>query len=143
MRSRIAKGLAWLACSAAGFIPAAAGMARMVEPGQAPAAWLHYAEQATLGVKGWLQADSEAALRVRAHLDGMRGAPDQATPALPLKLWIDREGVISRIDFPPFEQAQVNDDLKSLLIGRHLAARPPKGMLLPLRIAIEMDGPKD
>src|SRR3546814_10738254 len=66
------------------------------------------------------------------------GAADGARVPLSLKLWIDRDGVISRVEFAPFAHPQPNEDLRALLIGRKLPAVPPKDLLLPLRLALRV-----
>ena len=115
--------------------------AQTMAPEQAPVEWLHYAEGATQAVTGWLRADSDTGKRLRADLDAARPTPDQPTAPLVIKLWIDGEGSVSRIDFPPFAQTQANADLRALIVGQRLPGTPPKDMLLPLRIKVQLDAP--
>ncbi|KAB2850074.1 MAG: hypothetical protein F9K41_16870, partial [Sphingopyxis terrae] len=55
--------------------------------------------------------------------------------------WIERDGKISRIDYPAFTHAEANADMQALIVGQQLAAAPPRDMLLPLRIAVQLDAP--
>jgi len=142
-RGSLAKRLCrWLAVIAgAGAAASAPVAAQSVSPSAAPAEWVRYAETASAAVNTWLQAESEPAQRLRAYLDATRPAPDQPTAPLVVKLWIDGDGTVSRIDFPPFAHAEANADLRGLIVGQRLANSPPKDMLLPLRIAVQLDAP--
>ncbi|MNI54370.1 hypothetical protein D3C73_1092620 [compost metagenome] len=104
-------------------------------PQAAPEAWVVYAETATAAVTAWLEED--VASSVRLHLDQMRLEPDQPSLPLELKLWIDDEGRVSRIGFTPFDQPQVDEDIRTVIMGRRLAP-PPHGMLQPLRLEIQL-----
>jgi hypothetical protein len=121
-------------------MPATAALAqRQVSPEAAPAAWVAYAGTVNGKVTEWLRGEDEVAVRLRAYVDALRPAADQSSPPLTLQLWIDAKGVVTRAEFPPFAHEAVNNDLRSLLIGRAVGARPPQGMLLPLRLAVQLD----
>lgn len=112
--------------------------AQSVAPEEAPPEWLAYAETATRTVTGSLQATSEQATRLRVYLDATRPAPDQPTAPVLLKIWINAGGVVSRIDHAPFAHAEANADMSALIVGQKLPASPPKNMLLPLRVLIQL-----
>lgn len=124
-----------------GFSASADARSRTIAPSAAPIEWVRYAEAATTTITTWLQADSEVAIRLRSYLDGTRTAADQPTPALLLKVWIDPNGRVARVDFPAFAGEQPGTDLHGLLVGRTLEAAPPRGMLLPLRLSVQLDAP--
>lgn len=109
---------------------------------EAPAAWVAYAEAVTTTLSDWLEEDAEAATRLRAYLQATRPAEDQLTPPLLLRLWIDRQGVVERLEFTPFAHEEANADLRTAVLGRRLTAPPPE-MLLPLRIVIEIAAATD
>lgn len=115
--------------------------AQSVAPSAAPVEWVRYAEFATTTITGWLEADSDPAIRLRAYLDATRPAPDRATAPLVIKVWIERDGKVSRIDYPAFAHAEANADMQALIVGQQLSAAPPHDMLLPLRIAVQLDAP--
>ena len=102
----------------AGF-QALAEPARPITPQEAPREWVAYAEGATRTIGAWLSAETPPA------------------PPLVLKLWIGRDGAIERVEFTPLSDAQADQDLHALLVGRRLPP-PPKGMRLPLRIGLEL-----
>lgn len=116
--------------------PGLAG-AREISPDQAPAAWVAYAMSVSQTVTAWLNAETPPAPRVRAVLEATRAAPDQPTPPVVLKLWIDGQGNISRADCPSLGDATADADLQTLLVGHRLAP-PPRHMLLPIRIALQL-----
>ena len=124
-----------------GFSASAEARSGAITPSAAPIEWVRYAEAATISIKTWLLADSEVAIRFRSYLDGTRTAADQPTPALLLKVWIDAGGRVARVDFPAFAGEQPGADLRGLIVDRTLDATPPKGMLLPLRLSVQLDPP--
>lgn len=133
--------LAWKLASTFGLGTATAASpiaAQSVSPGQAPAEWVAYASYATATITKWLEADNDAATRVRAYLDATRLSPDQPTAPLLVKLWIDKDGAVSRIDHAPFTHPEANADLGALIRGQRLDVSPPENMLLPLRILIQL-----
>jgi hypothetical protein len=104
---------------------------------QVPAAWITYAEEATRTVISWVNTEDPPAPRIRAVLEQTRPAPDQPTPPLVVKIWVDRSGAITRVEFPPLSDAQATQDLQTLLKRRKLAA-PPKGMRQPMRLGLQL-----
>ena len=138
--SLIARAARWTAALiGAGVAATTPVAAQSGSPAQAPAAWIAYAEAATASVTTLLQVDSEPATRLRAYLEATRPAPDQPTALLVLKIWVDPDGAVSRIDYPPFAHAQANADLRGLIVGASLPGTPPADMLLPMRIAVQLD----
>ncbi len=118
-------------------VPATARQ-KSIAPEQAPPAWLAYAGTVNTQVTAWLSGSEEAAQRLRAALDATRPAADQPTAPIALRLWIDRKGMIGHVEFASLGNAQADTDLHALLDGRPIGAVPPKGMLLPLRIAVAL-----
>lgn len=142
-RSRFAR-LAWKLASALGIGAAAVSVpasAQSISPQEAPAEWVAYASYATTTITKWLEAESDTATRLRTYLDATRPSPDQPTAPLLIKVWIDTDGTVSRIDHAPFAHQQANADLKALIVDGHLDASPPDDMLLPLRIVLQLPAP--
>ncbi|MDF0543762.1 hypothetical protein PX699_15530 [Sphingobium sp. H39-3-25] len=133
--------LAWRLASALGVgtaLAASPAAAQSVSPEQAPAEWVRYADYATKTITTWLEAQSEAAIRLRTYLDATRAAPDQPTAPLMLKIWIGKDGKVARIEHTPFAHAEANADLRALIVGGELDVSPPEDMLLPLRILVQL-----
>ncbi|MCG2841219.1 hypothetical protein L6Q21_09530 [Sandaracinobacter sp. RS1-74] len=138
--ARRGRAARWLgALFGVGVAAMAPASAQSVAPSAAPSEWVAYAEGATAAITAWLQAEDEPARRLRAYLDGTRKSPGERTAPLVLKLWIDRDGTVSRIEFTPFAHAEANADLRSLIVGRKLDGKPPRDMLLPMLIAVQLD----
>jgi len=137
MRRRSA--IRWFAAILGAGLATTSSASAQVSPSAAPAEWVQYAEDVTTTIAGWLQAGAPAAIRLRHYLDKTRPAPDQPSPPLALKVWISPEGAVRRIEFTHFARAEINDDLRALIVGRRLAAAPPTRMLQPIRLAIQLD----
>jgi hypothetical protein len=129
-----------------GFSPAVGAVAetpRSVAPEAAPAAWVAYAGLVSQTVNARLGGQDPVAIRLRDYMRQMPGADEQSSPPLNLRIWVDGEGSITRIEFPAFVDQQPNDDLRGLLVGLAMAERPPKGMLLPLRLQMRAERKPD
>lgn len=117
---------------------AAPASAQQIEAGKAPPAWIAYAQTVSEVIRGAISGEEPAAVRFKAYLDASRTDPAQPPPALALKLWIGAKGVVTRVEFAPFAHEEANSDLTSLLVGRAIGSTPPKGMLLPLRLTVQL-----
>jgi hypothetical protein len=111
--------------------------ARTLSPEQAPAAWVAYAQDATRAITQWLNADDPPAPKLRASLDAVRPAPDRPVPALVVKVWVGSDGALTRVDTFPPASPTTTQDLRTLLVGRHLAP-PPRRMRQPMRLALDL-----
>ena len=141
-RSLFSRSFRWLAAAAgAGLATASPVAAQTIAPSAAPVEWVRYAEGATAAVTLLLEADNETALRFRAYLHRTRPAEDEPTPPLELKIWVGESGVVSRMEFTPFAHPEPGADLRSLVVGQRLPGEPPPDMLLPIRIAVQLDPP--
>lgn len=109
------------------------GSAAQAQAPAPPAAWVAYAEDATVAVSGWLSEDSEAAVRARGYLLAGRSAT-----TLELKIWIEANGAVSRIGFAPLGDAAADAALTTALVSRRLPPPPPR-MTQPLRLAVDME----
>lgn len=121
-----------------GLASSPAVQAQSLSPEAAPAIWVAYAEAATVAVAGWLEADDEAASRLRRGLFGAEMSADPSTASLELKLWIAPDGLVSRLGFEPLGDEQAEADLRATVAGRRLPP-PPGDMLQPLRLAVQLE----
>ncbi|MBN3821752.1 hypothetical protein G3N57_36925, partial [Paraburkholderia sp. Se-20369] len=84
--------------------------------GDAPAAWVAYAQRVSRQLEAALDGTGAAVGRLRAHLErhAESAANDGATPpALLLAAWLDRRGDIERIESTPAFAPDVAADLRS------------------------------
>ncbi len=106
--------------------------AKAIPPEAAPAEWVDYARQATGTITAWLNAGDPNATAFRAMIDGNADAPDVA---LIVRIWVDRNGALTRVEGGAAIDPAVMSGLNTFLVGRRLAA-PPRHMRLPMRIAL-------
>lgn len=133
-----------VAAVAPGLAPGAAlaETPRSVAPQAAPQAWRDYAAVVSEQVQARLAGDDPAAQRLRDYLNQLPGAATSSGVTLKIAFWIDADGMVTRVDFPVFVHPEPNDDLKALLVGVRLPEAPPKDMVLPLRLTVQLR-PKD
>lgn len=122
----------------AGLASTAPAAAQSIPPSAAPVEWVRYAEGATNTITGLLESDTEASSRFRAYLDRTRGSDAEPSPVIELRVWIARDGEISRVEFTPFAHEEANKDLRAALLGKRLTP-PPPDMRLPIRIAVQLE----
>ncbi|WP_165187850.1 hypothetical protein [Caulobacter soli] len=122
-----------------GLSPATPSLAGPVSPQAAPAAWVAYAGLVNQAIAGQLGGTDPAAVRLHDYLDQIPGASPDSGFRLPIQVWVDAKGVITRIDFTPFAHPEPDADLWALLVGHRLPQVPPKDMLLPIRLSIGLE----
>ena len=122
-----------------GVLPSTCNAAASVSPQAAPAAWIAYAGLVNQTIIDQLGGLDPAAVRLRDYLDQLPDPTADSRAQLPIRVWLDGQGVISKVDFTPFAHPEPNADLQALVLGQRLAKAPPKGMLLPLRLVIGLE----
>ncbi|MES2452007.1 MAG: hypothetical protein V4610_15725 [Pseudomonadota bacterium] len=129
----IAAGLVRLLSAASAFFAAGVGISpQLMDSAKAPAAWVSYAQRASAAIKIRIESDAPAAVRFREELHTAHDHP----AALPLRLWVDGRGIITRAEFPSLMDKRMSTDFAALLHELPIHAAPPKGMLLPMRLSI-------
>ena len=129
--------IASIAAGFAAMLAPGAVAAQSVAPSAAPAEWIRYAEASTGTISAWLQEEAEGPARLRAYLAAAQ-ADGSATVEIEISLWLRSDGKVERLRFAPFADAQANTDLQNTIPGRALGA-PPRGMLQPMRIAVQLE----
>jgi hypothetical protein len=56
-----------------------------------------------------------------------------------LAIWISEDGTLTRVEGAIFTDPQPQADLRSLLVGRRLPAKPPMDMLQPVHIQLRLE----
>jgi hypothetical protein len=134
----------WLGGTGLGVGGAAMAVAASAQPAphipaaSAPAAWIAYAGQVNDQLQVWLADGSQPAKRLGAYLAGLTPSGSDQVATIPVKVWIDADGTVSKVDFPPFADVQANADLTALIQGRRVPAAPPPGLLLPIRLNLKI-----
>ncbi|WP_422182718.1 hypothetical protein [Caulobacter sp.] len=122
-----------------GVLPSASPAATALSPQAAPASWVAYAGLVNQTIIDQLGGSDPAAVRLRNYLDQLPHPMADSRAQLPIRVWIDGQGVINKVDFTPFAHPEPNADLRALLLGQRLAKAPPRDMLLPLRLSIGLE----
>lgn len=115
------------------------GSGAMAQPVSVPEAWKSYAGLVGQQFQAWLMGDDDVACRFHKFLED-RAVSATETPPGPLliKVWIDPEGQVTRLDFSSFGAAEADADLRRLLTAGPLSEPPPLDMRQPLTLRINL-----
>lgn len=107
-----------------------------------PQHWVAYAQLTSGQLQGWLGDETnEAALRLQQwgqqHLSGSGDAA--IDKAIVLWLWVASDGAIERVEFPSLGDAQADADLRHVLITQSISEPPPKDMLQPMVLGVNLE----
>jgi hypothetical protein len=67
-----------------------------------------YAGEVNEQLQGWLADGSQPAKRLGAYLAGLTPSGSDPLATILVKVWIDADGTVSKVDFPPFAGVQAN-----------------------------------
>ena len=110
-------------------------------PNAVPASWTQYAQLIQYKFRQWLSADDEVAYRFHLFLEN-RVLNEAAPPdALVVKVWIAANGKVQRVDFPPLQDKQANQDLQTILTRGNIGEAPPSDMLQPVHLKVQLKWP--
>lgn len=118
-----------------GATPAAS---QSLAPQAAPKAWVAYAHAASGTIAAWLEEDSEDASAFRRGFDEKWPLDSGSGPPLILKVWIEPDGLVSRLESSPAISEAAHVALQGAVVGRKLSSRPPAGLLSPLRLELQI-----
>ena len=107
-----------------------------------PQHWLRYAERVSNQFQSWLDDPlSESVVRLHAWLQERLLREGQAIPPAPLvvRVWIEADGRVERLEFDSLGNAQADADLRSLLTAEPLSAPPPADMPQPLTLQLDLE----
>lgn len=137
IRRKLKLWLAGIGLISAGTGVTADAQAQPAAPAAAPAAWIAYAVSVTDQLQAWMAEDSAPALLVMTDLVELQPAsrPDQPV-RLDVKLWIDPDGAVARVETSAGRRSGLEEDLAALVAGRKLGEPPPAGMALPIRLRL-------
>lgn len=127
----LARAIAGLGLTLPLGVPAqAAGMSAS----DAPAEWVSYAQGATAAIEALLRDESQPGLRLKEAL-----SEKQAKEAIVIAVWIDGKGAVERVECTDLAGDAAQADLRALLVGQRLPGKMPRDMVLPMRIAAQLD----
>lgn len=102
-----------------------------------PAEWLAYAATVTDAVTAWLEADTDAAIRMRSWLDATRSPAEEPSPLMEIKVWLASDGRVTRVEGPIKNEVQAETDMAEIA-ATALFGPPPPDMPQPLRIGVQL-----
>lgn len=103
-------------------------------PSRAPPSWVQFAKLVKYRFEDWIGGDHPRAARFRVYVNAHAGREDGPPPVLEVKAWINPDGTIARVSFPPFKDKGATEDLSAVLTGRNVGERPPPDMLQPVNL---------
>jgi hypothetical protein len=87
----------------------------------------------------WIAADEKVANRFRAYVIEHGGKDDGPPPMLVVRAWLNPDGTVERVSFPPLKDAQADEDLHTILKRGNIGEAPPPEMLQPLNLRFSLN----
>jgi hypothetical protein len=79
-------------------------------------------------------ADEKVANRFHAYVIEHGGRGDGPPPTLAVRAWLNPDGTVERVFFPPLKGAQADEHLHIILERRNIGEAPPPEMPQPLNL---------
>jgi hypothetical protein len=109
------------------------------DPGSVPPSWVQFAKLVKYRFEEWIGADEPVAARFRVYLKAAAGTSDGPPSSLLVRAWVNTDGSIARVSFPPFGDASATDDLRTILTHGNVGEPPPPDMLQPLHLRFSLN----
>ena len=100
----------------------------------AAASWAQFAKLVKYRFETWISADEAISNRFRTYIMEHSGKDDGPPPMLVVRAWLNPDGTVERVSFPPFKNAQADEDLHTILKRGNIGEAPPPEMLQPLNL---------
>jgi hypothetical protein len=123
--------------SGAGLAPTSALDYR--DPAQAPPSWAQFAKLVKYRFETWISADEAVANRFRAYVMQHNGKDDGPPSTLVVRAWLNPDGSVERVSFPPLNDPQADEDLHTILRRGNIGEAPPPEMLQPLNLRFSLN----
>lgn len=105
----------------------------------APPSWGQFAKLVTYRFEEWVAADDAVANRLRAWLIDHNGKDDGPPPNLVVRAWLNPDGSVERVSFPPLNDDGATEDLRTILLRGNVGEAPPPEMLQPLNLRFSLN----
>jgi hypothetical protein len=109
------------------------------DPAQAPLSWAQFAKLVKYRFETWISADEAISNRFRSYIMEHSGKDDGPPPMLVVRAWLNPDGTVERVSFPPFKNAQADEDLHTILKRGNVGEAPPPEMLQPLNLRFSLN----
>ncbi len=113
-----------------------------ISAAEAPPSWGQFSKLVKYRFESWIGANDPIANRLRAYLARHAGQDDGPPRTLEVRAWVDPDGTIERVSFPPLNNAQADADLHTILKRGNVGEAPPPEMLQPLRLRFSLNSKK-
>jgi len=130
----LAAGMLGLGLAAAGAPPAQAQAA-------VPQHWISYAQLASNQFQAWLSdPENEAVVRLHESLQArMLDSGGQPPEPVVVRVWVDVDGRVYRVEFATLGDARADADLRGVLTAQPLSEPPPRDMRQPMVLRLKLD----
>lgn len=105
----------------------------------APPSWGQFAKLVKYRFESWISADDPVANRFRDYLTGHVGKEGGLPSSLMVRVWVNPDGTVERVAFPPLPDQQADADLCVVLKRGNIGEAPPPEMLQPLNLRFSLD----
>jgi hypothetical protein len=109
------------------------------DPAQAPPSWAQFGKLVKYRFETWITADEAVANRFRAYLTEHAGKDDGPPQTLVVRAWLNPDGTVERVSFPPLNDPQADEDLHTILKRGNIGEAPPPEMLQPLALRFSLN----
>jgi len=108
-------------------------------PSEAPPSWVQFSKLVKYRFEEWLRADDPIADRFRIYVKVHAGRWDGPPPMMTVRAWINRDGSVAKVTFPPLKDPGATRDLDLLLTRGNIGEGPPPDMLQPINLRFSLD----
>jgi hypothetical protein len=109
------------------------------DPAHAPPSWTQFAKLVRYRFESWISADEAVANRFRTYLSEHSGKGNGPPQSLVVKAWLNPDGTVERVSFPPLNDAQADQDLHTILKRGNVGEAPLPEMVQPLNLRFSLN----
>jgi hypothetical protein len=110
--------------------------------GAAPPSWVQFGKLVKYRFETWLMADEAVANRFRAYVVEHAGKENGPPQTIVVRAWLNPDGTVERVTFPPLPDADADEDLHTILKRGNIGEAPPPEMLQPLNLSFALNPKK-
>lgn len=119
-------------------VPAAAQQLDYRSPDQVPPSWGQFAKLVKYRSEEWVSGDDAIAARFRVYAKIHSGKEDGPPATVTVRVWVNPDGTVARVQFPAFKDAGATQDLRTILTRGNIGEAPPPEMLQPLNLRFSL-----
>lgn len=128
----------WLVCLVLAAPVSANAAPGSLDPTSVPPSWIQFSKLLKYRLEEELAAGDAIAARFRIYLWAQAGASDGPPSSLIVQVWVNPNGAVRSVAFPPFGDRAATKDLTALLTRCNVGEPPPPDMLQPVRLRFNL-----